>query len=1081
MSARELSAQETARAHELLVRVQDTRVLDTEEDSITPTVAGSKDRTPASLSRLPPVNLGDRYEIIEFIGAGGMGKVFKARDPRLGRYVALKFILYDDPELVRRLLAEARAQARIRHENICKVYEVGEAEGHPYVAMQLIEGESLRVAKWKMSIEQKVAVIADVAEALHAAHRIGLIHRDVKPANIMVERDEEEAFRPYILDFGLAREISGEPAAEGVIEGTMSYIAPEQARGDHSRVDRRADIYSVGATLYELLVGRPPMLRAAMSGKLAPSDEDFAPKPPRGIDPSIPIDLETIVMKCLERDPALRYESGRALAEDLRRFLDGEPILARRPTLAYVALKKARKNKALVVAMGLLLGSAIGLGIAALWASMSARDQAETARRLGQQVTEMELFLRTAHGLPIHDIGRERAIIRARMEKLEAQLDRSPGRGEGPVRYALARGHLAQREYERAIEHLRRAAEAGFSTPEVERALGLALGELYKEGIEEAHRIADKELRDARRRELEEERLAPALRHLTASDEAEVEPPLYIEALIASYRHEHGAALEKARAAFDQSPWLYEAKKLEGDILRERADERCDAGKPDEAFPFYERAREAYAEASRIARSDPSIYEAEASLWLQIMEAHRLRGTDPTEAFERVLAACASARESDPAASRAHSMTALAHLRLAIHKVRSGADPRPSVAAGLEAGRQAILKVPEDAVTHDTMGNLHAMESHYTMMLGEDPSRSIREGIRFYEAAIRIQPSLAWAWNDLGGVHSLMGTFELDRGRDPRPSLQKAIEAYEAATRINKRYLFPHVNACDAHFRIGKFEADHGLDPTASLDRAVASCGEAIAINPGFWGAHTNLGWTHLTRARHEMDLGRAPLRSLEQAEASCSRAVDLNAADTESRQCVGAVYWLTAVAELAQPGGNLNAIDKGKQAARATLELAPNDAQPHLLIGRMDLLAARRAMLRGSSPEASFAGAEEALAEALRKTPKDPEVLGALSELALGRAEHASLSDAGLAAKRSAEGIATAEAAVAVSTATPRSRVTLGALYAVQARVAGGPEARKQAARRAREELERALAEDVFLEREVKPWLEEVGRLERD
>jgi tetratricopeptide (TPR) repeat protein len=260
----------------------------------------------------------------------------------------------------------------------------------------------------------------------------------------------------------------------------------------------------------------------------------------------------------------------------------------------------------------------------------------------------------------------------------------------------------------------------------------------------------------------------------------------------------------------------------------------------------------------------------------------------------------------------------------------------------------------------------------------------------------------------------------------------------------------------------------------------VASCGEAIAINPGFWGAHTNLGWTYLTRARYEMDLGRAPARSLERAEASCSRAVELNAADTESRQCLGAVYWMTALAELSRPKGGLNVIDNGRSAAREMLELAPNDAQPHLLLGRMELVAARRAMQRGSSPEASFASAKEALALALGKTPKDPEVLGALSELALGRAEHASLSDAGLAAKLAAEGIATAEAAVAVSTATPRSRVTLGALYAVQARVAGSPEARKQAARRARAEFERALIEDVFLEREVKPWLEEVGRLER-
>jgi serine/threonine-protein kinase len=1036
-----------------------------------------------STSRLPPVDVGDRYEIVEFVGSGGMGKVFKARDPRLGRYVALKFILYDDPELVRRLLAEARVQARVRHENICKVYEVGEVKGHPYVAMQLIEGESLRVAKWKMTLEQKVAVVADVADALHAAHRAGLIHRDVKPANIMIERDEDATYRPYILDFGLAREVSGEPAAAGLIEGTMSYIAPEQASGE-GHIDGRSDIFSLGATLFELLVGRPPMLRAALSGRLAPDDKNSPAQAPRSLDARIPVDLETIVMKCLERDPARRYGSARALAEDLRRFLDGEPILARRPTLPYIALKKLRKNKALVASIAVLLGSALALGGAALRASLSAKAQAEMARRLGQQVTEMELFLRSAHGLPIHDIGRERAIIRARMEKLEAQLHEAGGSGEGPIRYALARGHLALREDEKVLEHLRKAQEAGFRTPEVERTMGLALGELYKKELEEAQRIADKELRDARRAELKEARLAPALRHLTAGGETEVEPPLYVEALIASYKGEHEAALEKARAAFERSPWLYEAKKLEGDVLRERADERCEAGDPDEGLTLYERARDAYAAAAAIARSDPSIYEAQASLWLQIMEAHRLRGTDPTGAFEQVLAACARTRESDPSSSNAPSMTALAHLRLAIHKLRSGGDPMPSVEAGLEAGVQAILKGPPDAMTHDTVGNLHMIASHYKMALGEDPRGSVREGIRFYEEAIRIRPSFAWAWNDLGIAHSTVGMYEIARGRDPRAFLQKAIEAYDAATRINKLYLFPHVNACDIHRRLGKFEADHGQDPIASLNRAVARCSDAIAINPSFWGAHTNLGWTYLVKARYEMDLGRPAQRSLERAEASCSRAAELNRTDTEAHQCLGTAYWFTALAEMmsqTQERSSQSALEKGRRTARAMLELAPNDAQPHLLLGGIELAAARYAMRTGADPEASFASASEALARAVRRNPKDPEILSTLSELALRRAEHASATDAQRAAKLAEDGIAMAETSLVEVAWPPRSLVTLGALYALQARVLADRDARKQAVRRAREQLERALVGGAFLETDVRPLLAEVERLARE
>lgn len=1062
-------------------RVHDMQ--DPSEDSTTAAVQSVK---PLSFSRLPPVLCWDRYEILEFLGAGGMGKVFKARDPRLGRYVALKFILYDDPELVRRLTVEARAQARIQHERICKVYEVGEVEGHPYVAMQLIEGESLRGAKWRMTLEQKVAIVADVAEALHAAHRIGLIHRDIKPANIMVERDEDGAYRPYILDFGLAREIAeSEPVASEVIEGTMWYMAPEQARGEIHRVDRRADVYSLGATFYEMLTGRPPMWRAAMTGVAGFDSGEVAPEPLRSIDSRIPVDLETIIMKCLERDPSRRYDSAKALAEDLGRYLDDEPIRARRATLAYVALKRARKNKALVASITALLVCVLWLGSAALRARLSAGEQAETARRLGQHVTEMELFLRTAHVLPLHDIGRERAIIRTRMDALAAQLEEGDSLSEGPLRYALARGHLALREHKKALAQLQKAWESGYRIAELELAMGLALGELYKQGIEETHRIADKDLRDARKRELGDERLAPALRHLAASNRADAEAPLYIEALIASYLKEHDVALDKARQAFERSPWLYEAKKLEGDILRERGDERCEAGKLDEALAFYERAHAAYTVTAGVARSEPSVYEAEASLGLQRMEAYRLGGRNPAEVFEQVLTACDKALASDPASAAAYSIKALAYLRLAIHKLANGGDPTPELKAGIETGTQAIQRSPVDAVTLDTVGNIHTVAGQYKIMQGADPRDSIREGVRLYEAALRINSSFAWAWNDLGGALSTMGAYEMARGLDPRASLKKAVEAYEAAIRHNKMYLYPHVNACDAYGRLGKYEAEHGLDPTSSLGRAFEACANAIRINPSFWGAYTNLGWAFVTRAQHEVDLGR--YASLERAEASCKRAVELSRTDTESYQCLARAYWLMAVNELRQQGSPLPALEEGRRAVRTLIELAANDAQPHLLSGLLELVAARHAMQSqggGASPEASFTSAAEALAAAERLNPRNADVLSAVAELNLRRAEHASLApvkDARRAAEWITQGITAAEASLAVSPASPRTLVTLGALSCAQARGAATPERRRQAARPAVDVFRRALAENAFLEADIRPLLKEAEELARD
>jgi len=182
-----------------------------------------------------------RYQYVAFLGAGGMGTVFRAIDVRLNRPVALKFIRGNDPDIVDRLRHEAQIQARVEHANICKVHEVGEVDGRPYIAMQLIEGQSLRRIRDALTLEQKLMLIRDVATALHAAHASGLIHRDVKPQNILVERSEDGAWHPYIMDFGLARGIHDPgQTVVGVIEGTPAFMAPEQARGRIRQLDRRA-------------------------------------------------------------------------------------------------------------------------------------------------------------------------------------------------------------------------------------------------------------------------------------------------------------------------------------------------------------------------------------------------------------------------------------------------------------------------------------------------------------------------------------------------------------------------------------------------------------------------------------------------------------------------------------------------------------------------------------------------------------------------------------------------------------------------------------------------------------------------
>jgi eukaryotic-like serine/threonine-protein kinase len=232
------------------------------------------------------------YKIESLLGEGGMGRVYKVRDLRLDRPVALKFLKGNDSELVERFFFEARAQARIEHNNVCKVYEVGQVEGHPFIVMQYIDGFSLKEIQDQLNIEQKLRSMVDVCEGLHESHRQGLIHRDIKPANIMIERDAEGNWHPYVMDFGLVREINAEgQTVSGVVMGTPSYMSPEQARGDVRRLDRRADVYSLGATLYAILAGKPPFQGSNTVEVVLRVLRDN-PEPLRLIDKNIPIDVE---------------------------------------------------------------------------------------------------------------------------------------------------------------------------------------------------------------------------------------------------------------------------------------------------------------------------------------------------------------------------------------------------------------------------------------------------------------------------------------------------------------------------------------------------------------------------------------------------------------------------------------------------------------------------------------------------------------------------------------------------------------------------------------------------------------------
>jgi tRNA A-37 threonylcarbamoyl transferase component Bud32/outer membrane protein assembly factor BamB len=333
-----------------------------------PTIAPGE---PAAVPAGPPVRSFGDYELLAEIARGGMGVVWMARQVSLKRIVALKMILAGelaDEADVRRFQMEAQTAANLQHPNIVAIHEVGRHEGQDYFSMEYVKGASLAdlVRDNPLPPARAAAYIQTVAEAIDYAHRRGILHRDLKPANVLIDTSDQ----PRVTDFGLAKRIDRDTGltASGAVVGTPSYMPPEQASGQRGKLGPASDVYSLGAVLYELVTGRPPFRAATQMDTLLQVLE-AEPAPPRLLNPGVGRDLETIILKCLAKEPAKRYATAQELADDLAAFREGRPIKARRPRLAERAIRWVRKQRrsAVLAAVAALVSAGLVVGGIFAW------------------------------------------------------------------------------------------------------------------------------------------------------------------------------------------------------------------------------------------------------------------------------------------------------------------------------------------------------------------------------------------------------------------------------------------------------------------------------------------------------------------------------------------------------------------------------------------------------------------------------------------------------------------------------------------------------------------------------------------
>ena len=825
-----------------------------------------------------------RFVLTGVLGVGGMGVVYRAWDPVLCREVALKLLRRDSPARKDRLLREARAQARLEHPGVCRIYEAGELDGEPFIAMQRINGRPLSERAARLNFQQKAEVGRQVAEALHAAHREGLIHRDVKPANILVEEGDDQSLHAWVTDFGLVRDLSEEGGGtqSGVILGTWSYMAPEQVRGESAAVDRRTDVYGLGATLYEVCSGQPPYgRRDPGSIAVAMAREEIVPL--RRINKSAPADLEAVVLKCLETHPDRRYPSARELGEDLLRYLDGRPVLARRAGLRHRFGKWVRKRRYALSAAAAVLLTLLGFALFRAWEVGRMRRIGEQAERYIGLLSGVELRLMYAYLQPLHDIREDLQDARRQLGEIEQAMRREGPSAQGPGNYVLGRGELLLGDSEAAVRRLRYAWQAGYQRPEAAYSLARALVAEQERQLVSVQGLPDPEVRKARQAELDRAYGEEIDRYLALAAGSANEIPIEV------YRARQAGRWEEAIRVLEQVQdrlrWPIEGQVLRLRLETQRADRARDLGRFEEARGSYGRAMELVSGASLGAPSYPQRHEAACTLATARLALHTTRGIDAESAYRQALSAADQYDRVIPEGKEAGRLRRQMQLLYASWRFSMGEYAREELDR-LDAGADASLA--RDSRDVDAMRDkatawrirAFAIKEGYDGLFEGKPERMAAAIGQIGSLAEQIQrtgPLIAMDWHNLGSASRAM--LEISKYRSPQwlEIFQQAERPLSRSVEREERFAPAHKDLGFIYYLRAIEEIAQARPPGPWLEKSLLHSRRAIRLTPDYFDAWDNLAQALGLSATAKAFLGEDPTADFDAAEKAFVSDAELN------------------------------------------------------------------------------------------------------------------------------------------------------------------------------------------------------------
>lgn len=841
-------------------------------------------------------NVTGKFVLIVKIGEGGGGTVYKAFDLSLERIVALKVFSVSSDVDLQRTQAEAKVAAKITHPGIPRIYEVGSDGGVNYMSMELINGRNLYEST--LTTEEAARVARDTARILAHAHSQGIVHRDVKPSNILLDREN----RVFLTDFGIAKHVNSDlsKTGTGVLKGTPQFMSPEQAMGRNSEVDARSDVFSLGTTLYYLVTGIAPFEGSTTMEVIRKICSNDAP-PPRSLSRKVPRDLEAIVVKAMEKDKARRYQSAAEMADDIDRLLSGNPVSAKPPSTARRIVTGIKKRFA--VAIITVLISAGGL----IWfiesrKTAEAREESHRGRKESQARTVkiLDTFLqelKDAHAKALHlRMNGGKYELLQELAEGTAKKYRQMGIQDPQVEYALGLLYRMIGDEGKALEHQRKAG----NIPAAHYELGILTHREYYRRIEELRKkwVSEESLRwNAHPGETREwkEKTNEELEDAAAKD-----------------------LKNSARAHFEKSSAEGIVKFLEGNAAgaEKILSKQCESVTKETYSPFVEDSvlylskilsaadrkkeqLELLTRALNVDRGNTNLYAERAGVTFAVAEDKSDTDEDPENDYRLSFEDYRQIISFNPKDAEAWKNLAMAQTNLGVYKQGIDKSPIADFEGAVKCYNEAISLKPDDYRARLLRGIAKMNWAEQIRRDGGDPTKMYGEVIADYENALKMKKEITSDDSEIftsrGLAYMNWGVYVDDKGGDPGGKYSSAIADLDRAVKLNSSDIEAWMFRGMTRMNWGAYLGNHDESPIEQYQHAVKDYDQAIAIAPEAFNFYADRANVFTNIGINRMNNGRDAAPDFETAIKDYSQSVKLNPAYYDAWMNRGAVRVLLA------------------------------------------------------------------------------------------------------------------------------------------------------------------------------------------